>query len=470
MFDKPWLHLTPERYAAIFVANGEQILCAPHVLRPRDDWAPVVCSVGTAQANGQWANLFLSLASGAVRPTDGLIFKSRAAQRLFAEVGEEWASRFGFVALSALRSEVVPNGVDVAVNRRSDLLRRRTRDRFGIDDADVVYLSFSRLDPGTKGDLEALIIRWREVVGRTERALLLLAGLAVDRAFVADLRQLARAAGVGNRLLILDNPFELEADARGSLMSAADVFVHLSTGLEEASALVVHEAMAYGLPIIATSWAGMPEVVTPGETGFLIETRGGRLVSPLAQTLFGEVQRTHLLRASQVVWCDWRAFLAAAAELAVEDRRRAMAAAARRFAEAQDVGAMARRYLDFFAATAVEAEKAWAGPAPFRPLVDLNQVIAAQATSPLDPHARVRLAEPGRVSLVLRGLTPESGAQVQALLDGFGGGETTLIELARRAADFARTAHPTGIGPEQDFAIPSRLLIRLLNLGVLELL
>ena len=88
--------------------------------------------------------MFLSLAAGAVRPTDGLIFKSRAAQRLFAEVGEHWAGRFGFMPLAGLRSEVIPNGVDAEVNQRSDLLRRQTRDRFGIDDADVVYLSFSR--------------------------------------------------------------------------------------------------------------------------------------------------------------------------------------------------------------------------------------------------------------------------------------------------------------------------------------
>jgi glycosyltransferase involved in cell wall biosynthesis len=467
VFEKPWLHFTREKYAAIYVANGEQILCAPHVLRPKNDWAPVICSVGTAQATGQWANLHLALASGAVRPTDGLIFKSQAAARLFAEVGEQWSRRFGVVSLAALPAAVIPNGVDVENNRPSETFRRQTRDRFGIEEADIVYLSFSRLDPGTKGDLEALIVRWQEVVARAGRALLVLAGMAVDRAFVADLRQVARAAGVGDRVLILDNPFELEPQARVALMSAADVFLHLSTGAEEGSALAVHEAMAHALPVIATAWAGMPEVVTP-ETGFLIETRNAPLVSQLA-TLFGEAQRTHLLHASRVIACDWRAFVNACAELAQADCRRGLGATARRRAEVHDVRAMARRYLEFFDATAELANKAWTGAQPWRPLLELNQVLDAQATRRLDPEALVRIGDQARVDIVLRGLYPEIRDQVQMVLAPFAAkDQLSLGELARAAAAYARSVHPADLGPEPDLAIAARLLVRLLNVGVLK--
>jgi glycosyltransferase involved in cell wall biosynthesis len=73
-----------------------------------------------------------------------------------------------------------------------------------------------------------------------------------DPDYVAHLRQLARETGAGNRSLVIDNPYDLFPDARASLMSAADVFVHPSTGIEEASPLAVHEAQAHSLPVIVT--------------------------------------------------------------------------------------------------------------------------------------------------------------------------------------------------------------------------
>ena len=183
---------------------------------------------------------------------------------------------------------VIPNGVDVQRHRRSEALRSQTRDRLGIQQQEIVYLSFSRLDPGMKGDLEALVLHWKRVLANVPHALLVLAGVTADRDYVGHLRQLARATGAANRILVIDNPHELFPDARGSLMSAADVFVHPGTGIEEASPLAVHEAQAHALPVIAARWAGIPEVVAHGETGFLIDTR----VAPLRP----HVATTHVWR------------------------------------------------------------------------------------------------------------------------------------------------------------------------------
>ena len=132
VFDKSRLHSTRDRYAAIYVANGEQIFTAPHLLRPVDDWSPVICSVGTAHAKDQWTNLFLSIASGGIRSTDAFIFKSEAARSLFRNVWHQWSQRFGFGSASRAIATVIPNGVDVQVQRRSEALGSQTRDRLGI--------------------------------------------------------------------------------------------------------------------------------------------------------------------------------------------------------------------------------------------------------------------------------------------------------------------------------------------------
>ncbi len=476
LFEKPFLHSSTEQYAAIYVANGDRILASPYVLRPRNDWAPVICSVGTAHANGQWANLLLSLAGGAVRSSDALIFKSQAAANLFREVWNGWCARLGLSPAFPALSAVVPNGVDVQANQRSESAGRDMRRRLGLGEDDVVFLSFSRLGPGTKGDPEALIVRFRDVVAALPQALLLLSGAAADRPYLADLRQLARAAAVAHRVLILDNPFEIAQDARGGLMSAADVFVHLSTGVEEASALVVHEAMAHALPVIASAWAGMPEVVTPGATGFLVATRAAPLPGHVAETLFGQTDRTHLVHASKVVSCDWPAFVQAARALGNATTRRSMGVAARARAEAGDIGHMADRYVEIFEQAAAAAEKDWRkGPAAFRPLVDLNTVLRAQASGVLRASDKVRLGDPGLAGLLAAGLYPEFAERVQRVIAGFRGrDQLTIGEVAQiSASGLIPPAHDPSCGSlsaeEAELAFSSRFLVRLLNFGVLEL-
>jgi glycosyltransferase involved in cell wall biosynthesis len=465
VFERLLLRASRERYAAVYVNNGEQILSAPHLLRPQQDWAPVICSVGTAHANGQWAQLLLSLSSGALRPTDGLIFKSRAVERLFRDTWADWSQRLGFPPPFPSRTTVIANGVDVDANKCSEILAAETRARFRLEPRDLVFLVFSRLSPGTKGDMQALVVRWKDVLARLPEAVLVLAGAVVDRAFVADLRHLTRAVGVADRVMIVDNPFDLAPDARSRLMSAADVFLHMSTGAEETSSLVVHEAMAHGLPIVAASWAGMPEVVTAGETGYLIETRSAPLPSQVTESLFGQSDRAHLLYASQVVSVDWSGFLVAVEALGDRDLRRRMATAARRWSEDHDLRAMGRAYVEFFDASAAAAENAWTGPLPCRPLVDLAAVVASQASRALGAQEKVRLADPGRARLLASGLNPECLARLEKVLAHFKkGDESTIAELARvaRASEASET--------DTDFALASRLIARLLNFGVIELL
>jgi glycosyltransferase involved in cell wall biosynthesis len=470
VFDRLLLHGTRERYAAIYVAEGEPLLSAPHLLRPRQDWAPVICTLATAHAGALWSNLLVALASGAVRATDGIIFKSRACESLFRRTLADWSARLGLPAAVLGESTVIPGGVDLAANQRSDNLRDETRRRLRLDSRDLVFLWFSRLSPGTKGDLQALLVRWKEVVERLPQALLLLAGTVVERSFVADLRLLARAAGVAHRVVVVDNPPDLLPGARNRLMSAADVFLHLGTGVDETSPLVVLEAMAHGLPVIATAWAGLPELVSAGETGLLIDTRSAPVAPYIAATLFGQADRAHLLYASKVVACDWTAFVGAAQALAYDERRKRMGAAAKKRAQAHALPTIARRYVQFFDDTARAAERAWNGPTPARPLVDLDALVASQATRPLALDDRVRLSDPARARLVTLGLHPEPPARLEQLLARFHGRDhLTIAELA--AASARPTANGSAeAGTQEDLAIASRFLVRLLNIGVLELL
>lgn len=68
-----------------------------------------------------------------------------------------------------------------------------------------------------------------------------------------------------------------------SFYADADIFVLPSHC--EAFGIVVAEAMAFGLPIVATRCGGIPELVTDGENGFLVPPNDGESLARAIQTL-----------------------------------------------------------------------------------------------------------------------------------------------------------------------------------------
>jgi glycosyltransferase involved in cell wall biosynthesis len=91
-------------------------------------------------------------------------------------------------------------------------------------------------------------------------------------------------------------------DALG-LMAACDLFVLNST--YEGFPHVVLEAMALGLPVIATAVGGTPEVVAHGVTGLLVEPRNGTLERALRRVL-GAKEAASLLGEEARRWVSER--------------------------------------------------------------------------------------------------------------------------------------------------------------------
>lgn len=77
----------------------------------------------------------------------------------------------------------------------------------------------------------------------------------------------------------------LTGDAKFAAYARADVFCMPTHYESEAFPVVLLEAMAYGLPIVATAWRGIPSIVTDGETGFLVATRDPEAVADRLATL-----------------------------------------------------------------------------------------------------------------------------------------------------------------------------------------
>jgi glycosyltransferase involved in cell wall biosynthesis len=145
---------------------------------------------------------------------------------------------------------VIPNGVDVARLWRPDA-RERWRKENGFAADDVLLVSLARLDP-QKNPL-MLIDAFARAAANTSRCRLLMAGSG------SLLERARQAAPAGVHLLGVRRDVP-------EMLSAADAFVLASDW--EGNPMSVMEAMAAGLPVVATAVGGVPEVV--GEAGVLV--------------------------------------------------------------------------------------------------------------------------------------------------------------------------------------------------------
>ncbi len=153
---------------------------------------------------------------------------------------------------------VIGNGVDLDRFRPATYEERRAaRVEAGVPGSARV-VAFVGHEYGRKG-LDVLI----DAIGRTRVPhVLLVAG--GDETMVAGGRALAAEKGVADRVVFRGQV----ADARSTL-AAADVFCLPSA--YEAHALVVLEALACGLPVVATPVGAAPELLVDGENGALVE-------------------------------------------------------------------------------------------------------------------------------------------------------------------------------------------------------
>ncbi len=155
--------------------------------------------------------------------------------------------------VTTLRNAIVPPA------EPGDADRRAVRQALGIAPDEVVVGTLGRLHEPKKG-LSVFIDAAAAVLARVPRARFVLAGDGPSR---AELEARAARAGLGDRLLF--------AGARRDvtrLLSAYDLFVQPSRW--EGFGLTLVEAMAVGLPVVATDVGGIPEIVRHGRDGVLV--------------------------------------------------------------------------------------------------------------------------------------------------------------------------------------------------------
>jgi glycosyltransferase involved in cell wall biosynthesis len=164
-----------------------------------------------------------------------------------------------FIRISAVPEHkliVIPNGVDITEFRPSQEIRKHLRKELKLDER-FAWLAAARLE--VQKDYPCLLHAFARVAPGYPNAILLIAGQGLLRPALAGL---VDKLGLSEKVRFLG----LRKDLPG-LMNAADSFVMSSAW--EGMPIVLLDASATGLPIVATDVGGNREVVVYGESGLL---------------------------------------------------------------------------------------------------------------------------------------------------------------------------------------------------------
>ena len=175
-----------------------------------------------------------------------------------SQAGLERYVRVGAVPAEKIR--FIPNGVDTARFRPDPKARDALQKELGVEGS-FVWLAVGRFDP--QKDYPNLLRAFAQVAAEETRAVLLIAG---DGPLRPAAEELARELGVAGRVRFLG----IRRDVP-QLMNAADAYVMSSAW--EGMPMVLLEASATGLPIVATDVGGNREVVLEDVTGFLVPAK-----------------------------------------------------------------------------------------------------------------------------------------------------------------------------------------------------
>ena len=160
-------------------------------------------------------------------------------------------------AVSAAKARLMYNGLDTTSFERSHQTRLEYRQKLRIGDQ-FCWLAVGRLSPSK--DYPNMIRAFRRVLSEQPEATLIIVGKGDEE---PNVRSLISSEGISSKVHMFGQRKDIPA-----LMCAADA--HVMSSAWEGAPMVLLEASASSLPVVATDVGGNSELVVDGKTGLIV--------------------------------------------------------------------------------------------------------------------------------------------------------------------------------------------------------
>jgi glycosyltransferase involved in cell wall biosynthesis len=231
-----------------------------------------LCGVTHTTATPRALDALTDLLVAPVESWDAVICTSRAVRGMVEAVLEAQSTylseRFGKPIRPRPQLPVIPLGIDSRSFAPERGEREAARYGMGLAEGDVALLFAGRLDPVTKAHPIPLFLAAAMAARRARgRLRLLLSGWFASRDAGTAYKEAAAMICPEVGLLIVDGR---DPQARRRARAGSDIFISPVDNVQETFGLTPVEAMAAGLPVIASDWNGYRETVRHGIEGFLV--------------------------------------------------------------------------------------------------------------------------------------------------------------------------------------------------------
>jgi glycosyltransferase involved in cell wall biosynthesis len=264
--------LQQTRYLAIHAVEHHRYF--PELCHQRNHWSgepfPITCTPHSLHPWEAHARNIYKVLPGPMS-YDSIFCTSRAAKEHLSQSFGALAEGLAGLGLESAgynsRLDIVPLGVDA--REFASMSQAQALKRLELPPGPVTILCVGRLTPTDKFDLLPLLGVLKLLSARHDLRLIL-AGAGHEN-YVSVLKKTAAGLGVAERLHLFE---DFASEIKPALFAAADIFVSPVDNLQETFGLSIIEAMAAGLPVVASDFSGYRDLVVNGRTGVLIPTLG----------------------------------------------------------------------------------------------------------------------------------------------------------------------------------------------------
>ena len=233
------------------------------------------------------------LVSEPVQHWDALICSSTAGRAVVESVldsrEEALAERSGgdatILRASRPRLPVIPLPLPDSAFSVSTLNKRKARQVLGIPETACVVLWLGRLSAYTKLDPWPSYAILNRVAMRLDRRLVLLECGPDDKPSQEPALNALRECCSHVQFQRMGGAEPVSEELKRQALASADIALSLVDNTQETFGLAVAEAMAAGLPVVASNWNGYRDLVRHGVDGYLVPTRWATTASAVSARL-----------------------------------------------------------------------------------------------------------------------------------------------------------------------------------------